>query len=165
MEEMDISIGNAKTRIKYDNEEQKNLFSSIARELNIEYNKITVNLNCNIDEIVLLSFLLFKTGMKLCGLLNEKAENDAFLFIKSISKYIQQSRMNINMTDGEKILELEKTKEKLIAANIIKKIELNSKKSKNLESNADNECISLISNFTEEIKSNIKNLENKILSY
>lgn len=165
MEEMDISIGNAKTRIKYDNEEQKNLFSSIARELNIEYNKITVNLNCNIDEIVLLSFLLFKTGMKLCGLLNEKAENDAFLFIKSISKYIQQSRMNINMTDGEKILELEKTKEKLIAANIIKKIELNSKKSKNSESNADDEYISLISNFTEEIKSNIKNLENKILSY
>ena len=140
------------------------MFFNISRELNKEYNKITANLNCNIDEIVLLSFLLFETGMKLNNAVGGKIEDNILLYMKSISKYIQQSKMNINMTSEEKINEIEKIKEKLIIANIIKKIELNNKIQKNTE-NENNEYILLINTFTDDIKNDIKNLENKILLY
>ncbi len=161
---MEISIGSAKTKINYNNENEKTLFFNISRELNKEYNKITANLNCNIDEIVLLSFLLFETGMKLNNAVGGKIEDNILLYMKSISKYIQQSKMNINMTSEEKINEIEKIKEKLIIANIIKKIELNNKIQKNTE-NENNEYILLINTFTDDIKNDIKNLENKILLY
>ena len=131
MQQMEISIGSAKTKINYNSENEKTIFLNISRELNKEYNKITANLNCNMHEIILLSFLLFETGIKLNNIINEKAEENLLSFIKSISKYIQQGKMNINMNSEEKINEIEKIKEKLIIANIIKKIELNNKSQKN----------------------------------
>ncbi len=161
---MEISIGSVKTKVNYNSENEKTLFENISKELNKEYNKITVNLNCNIDETILLSFLLFETGIKLSNLMDEKMEENMFLFIKSISKYIQQNKISVNTGYGEKINEIEKTKEKLIVANIIKKIELNGKNQKSTE-NQKNEYLLLIDNFAENIKSDIKNLENKILLY
>ncbi len=161
---MEISIGSVKTKVNYNSENEKTLFENISKELNKEYNKITVNLNCNIDETILLSFLLFETGIKLNNLMDEKMEENMFLFIKSISKYIQQNKISVNTGYGEKINEIEKTKEKLIVANIIKKIELNGKNQKGAE-NQKNEYLLLIDNFAENIKSDIKNLENKILLY
>lgn len=164
MQQMEISIGSVKTKVNYNSENEKTLFENISKELNKEYNKITVNLNCNIDETILLSFLLFETGIKLNNLMDEKMEENMFLFIKSISKYIQQNKISVNTGYGEKINEIEKTKEKLIVANIIKKIELNGKNQKGAE-NQKNEYLLLIDNFAENIKSDIKNLENKILLY
>ena len=164
MQQMEISIGSVKTKVNYNSENEKTLFENISKELNKEYNKITVNLNCNIDETILLSFLLFETGIKLSNLMDEKMEENMFLFIKSISKYIQQNKISVNTGYGEKINEIEKTKEKLIVANIIKKIELNGKNQKSTE-NQKNEYLLLIDNFAENIKSDIKNLENKILLY
>lgn len=160
--QIEVSIGNVKAIIPYNNEKEKDIFLTTSKELNIEFNKITMNIG-NIDETILLSFLLFKTGTKLYNIKYKNFDENILLFMKSISKYIQQSKQNEKMNDFEKIREFNKTKELLVIINIIKKIELNKKLKELPQEN--NENIILINNFVEEIKNDIKNLENKILLF
>lgn len=158
--QVEVSIGNIKTKISYNNEEGLNVINNVVKELNGEYNKIISYTFGKADEIVLLSFLLFETGMKLYNSTKKTQEDNVCLFLKSINKYIQNNA-NEKMSEKNRLYEIEKTKEMLVVANIIKKIEL---VGKNSDSSSEyNEFSSLINTFTKDIKTYIEDIKNDIL--
>lgn len=145
--QLEISIGTNKSFISYNSETEKESFVSVSRELNKEYNKLLIDCG-KIDETILLFFLLIKTEIKLRKIDYKKSDDLLLLVLRSISKYIQ---------DKDTI----KTKESLVVINMIRKIELEKKINSNIQEEDQN--ITLIKNFIQDIRSNIEAIENNIL--
>jgi hypothetical protein len=146
--EINLSIGTVKTIIKYKNEDEKNVFMQVTKELNMEYNKVIMMLG-NIDENILLFYLLLKTEIKLHNVKQNDIEDLLFSILRSIGSFIQ-SKNN------------EKIKENLAVINIIKKVELGKKVENSTENNDEN--VVLIDKLIEDIKDDIRNIEKKILA-
>jgi hypothetical protein len=145
-----LSIGTVKTSIEYKNEEEKNVFLQVARELNLEYNKVVMMLG-NIDENILLFYMLLITEFKLRNIKQNNIDELLLFTLKSISNFIQNKN---NANDA-------KVKENLAVINIIKRVELN-KKSENV-SKKDDESIVMVEEFIENIKNDIRGAEKEIL--
>lgn len=145
--QLEISIGTNKSFISYNSEIEKESFVLVSRELNKEYNKLLIDCG-KIDETILLFFLLIKTEIKLRKIDYKKSDDLLLLVLRSISKYIQDK-------------DTAKTKESLVVINMIRKIELEKKIKSNILEEDQN--ITLIKNFIQDIRSNIEAIENNIL--
>lgn len=145
--QLEISIGTNKSFISYNSETEKESFILVSRELNKEYNKLLIDCG-KIDETILLFFLLIKTEIKLRKIDYKKSDDLLLLVLRSISKYIQDK-------------DTAKTKESLVVINMIRKIELEKKIKSNILEEDQN--ITLIKNFIQDIRSNIEAIENNIL--
>ncbi|MDR1498675.1 MAG: hypothetical protein LBS34_00100 [Rickettsiales bacterium] len=144
---LEASVGPIKTEFDCRDEAEMNECSQAANELNIEYNKTILHLG-NVDEIVILSFILFKTGIKLHKIKYSNVDEGLFLFLKSVGGFL-------NSKSPEQIKKI------LVLINIVKKVELNKKLK-----NPDNEDDSvLIDRFVDDIRKKIESIENNILIY
>ncbi|MDR1494985.1 MAG: hypothetical protein LBI29_03045 [Rickettsiales bacterium] len=150
MQRVELSIGTIKASLGYNSESERELILKTARELNIEYNKLIISCG-NVDENILLFFLLIKTEIKLQKIDSRNVDEALFNVLKSIGGYIHEK----NST---------KIKESLVAISIIKKIELNNRYNVDESGkNHENEALLLVNSFIEEIKGNIRTIENNIL--
>ncbi|MDR2077367.1 MAG: hypothetical protein LBP39_00165 [Rickettsiales bacterium] len=147
MQSIELSIGTNRAFIEYHSELEKELFQKTARELNIEYNKLTINCG-KIDENILLFFLLMKIEIKLQKISYHNVDDMLPAVFKSIGKYVQEK-------NGEKI------KEALMVIGIIKKMELNKMSDKSGED--DDRVLAMIKKFSDEIKDGVTAIENNIL--
>lgn len=145
--QLEISIGTNKSFINYNSEAEKESFVLVSRELNKEYNRLLIDCG-KIDETILLFFLLIKTEIKLRKIDYKKSDDLLFLILRSISKYIQDK-------------DIAKTKESLVVINMIRRIELEKKFNINIQEEDQN--ITLLKNFIQDIRSNIEAIENNIL--
>ncbi|MDR3079150.1 MAG: hypothetical protein LBU15_03870 [Rickettsiales bacterium] len=152
MQRVELSVGTIKASIGYSNESERELILATARELNVEYNRLIISCG-NVDENILLFFLLIKTEIKLQSIDQGNVDVALFSVLKSIGGYLQEK----NST---------KIKESLVAIGIIRKIELNNKSIGGESASgggAESETALLVSNFAEELRGNIKTIENNIL--
>ncbi|MDR2778406.1 MAG: hypothetical protein LBB13_02795 [Rickettsiales bacterium] len=147
MQKIELSIGTNRALVEYQNESEKELLQKTAKELNIEYNKLTINFG-RIDENILLFFLLMKIEIKLQKVSYFNVDEAMLGIFRSISRYVQER-------NGEKI------KEALMVVSLVRKMELN--RIDNGEAKNEDKVLVTIKRFSEEIKANIATIENNIL--
>jgi hypothetical protein len=151
---VELSIGTVKASIAYSTDLEKELILKTAGELNTEYNRLIISCG-NVEESILLFFLLMKTEIKLQRIDHRNVDNAFFSVLKLLGSYVHEK----NST---------RIRESLVAIGIIKRIELNRKDNTSYTDKDEysrEELFSAIEKFGEEIKGNIKTIENNILLF
>jgi hypothetical protein len=146
-ETVELSIGVNRTTVRCASEQEKDLFLKAARELNGEYNRLIINCG-NVEENILLFFLLLKMEIKLRHVTFLNVDETFPGILKSISKYVLDKNVS-------------KLKESLMLIMLVRKLELDQGDKKVFGD--DTVLTQLIKKFGEEIRGNIKALENNIL--
>ncbi|MDR2777653.1 MAG: hypothetical protein LBB24_02705 [Rickettsiales bacterium] len=151
MQRVELSVGTVKASLGYSDDSERELILKTARELNTECNRLIMSCG-NVDETILLFFLLMKTEIKLQKINYRNVDDMLFGILKSIGNYVHEK----NST---------KIKESLVAIGIIRKIELNSvcgDGKDGIDVYDDNELITLIKSFAGEVNGSVETIENNI---
>ena len=164
MLELEITISNITTTIKLKNETDKELYLSVVKDLNIEYNNVCIELGQNIDKTIILFFLLLKTEFKK----NEGQPPMVVIlnFLKKICKYIVEKNTT-KQSPAEEMENIKRTRNFLISLNLSERAKLikNGDRVEIDSSPVNKEILDLINTFSNDIKDNINILKNELLLF
>ena len=162
MSELEITISNMTAVIKLKNENDRDFYLSVAKELNLEYNNLCIELGQNIDKTIILFFLLLRTEFK-------KNEGQAPMVVilnllKKIGRFIFEKN-TVRQNTAEEMENIKKTRNFLISLNLSERAKLIKNGDRiEIDNNPINkEIVDLINNFSNDIKDNINILKNELL--